>query len=136
MVNHSSILAGKISWTKEPGGLQFMNRKEWGMTERLSSVQFSCSVVSDSGPWTTACQASLSITNSQSLPKLMSIESVMPSMVSWTERLTQVNIGYLVSEGRNFHSIYSMEVLHMFVCPGKIIHCILLKKKKKLSLSY
>ena len=30
-------------------------------------------------PWTTACQASLSITNSQSLLKLMSIESVMPS---------------------------------------------------------
>ena len=30
-------------------------------------------------PWTTACQASLSITNSQSLPKPMSIESVMPS---------------------------------------------------------
>ena len=30
-------------------------------------------------PWTAACQASLSITNSQSLPKLTSIESVMPS---------------------------------------------------------
>ena len=30
-------------------------------------------------PWTTARQASLSITNSQSLPKLMSFESVMPS---------------------------------------------------------
>ena len=30
-------------------------------------------------PWTTALQATLSITNSQSLPKLMSIESVMPS---------------------------------------------------------
>ena len=30
-------------------------------------------------PWTAACQASLSITNSQSLPKLMPIESVMPS---------------------------------------------------------
>ena len=30
-------------------------------------------------PWTAACQASLSITNSQSLPKLMSIKSVMPS---------------------------------------------------------
>ena len=29
-------------------------------------------------PWTAACQASLSITNSQSLPKLMSIELVMP----------------------------------------------------------
>ena len=30
-------------------------------------------------PWTVACQASLSINNSQSLPKLMSIELVMPS---------------------------------------------------------
>ena len=44
------------------------------------SVQFSCSVASDSvTPWTVACQASLSITNSWSLLKLMSIESVMPS---------------------------------------------------------
>ena len=30
-------------------------------------------------PWTAACQASLSITNSQSLLRLISIESVMPS---------------------------------------------------------
>ena len=30
-------------------------------------------------PWTAACQASLSLTNSQNLLKLMSIESVMPS---------------------------------------------------------
>ena len=30
-------------------------------------------------PWTAACQASLSIINSRSLPKLMSLESVMPS---------------------------------------------------------
>ena len=30
-------------------------------------------------PWTTACQSPLSITNSQSLLKIMSIESVMPS---------------------------------------------------------
>ena len=30
-------------------------------------------------PWTAACQASLSITNSRSLLKLLSIESVMPS---------------------------------------------------------
>ena len=44
------------------------------------SFQFSRSVVSDSViPWTAACQGSLSITNSQSLLKLMSIESVMPS---------------------------------------------------------
>ena len=45
----------------------------------FSSVQFSCSVVSDSvTPWTAACQASLSITHSQSPPKSMSIELVMP----------------------------------------------------------
>ena len=45
----------------------------------LHSVQFSRSVMSDSAtPWTTAHQASLSITNSQSPPKPMSIESVMP----------------------------------------------------------
>jgi len=45
----------------------------------FGSVQFSHSVVSDSAsPWT-ARQASLSITNSQSLPKLMSLELVMPS---------------------------------------------------------
>ena len=44
------------------------------------SVQFSHSVVSDSAtPWIAARQASLSITNSQSLLKLMSLESVMPS---------------------------------------------------------
>ena len=46
----------------------------------LVSVQFSCSVMSDSvTPWTAALQASLSITNSRSLLKLVSIELVMPS---------------------------------------------------------
>ena len=45
------------------------------------SVQFSCSVMSDSllPPRTAACQAFLSITNSQVSLKLMSIELVMPS---------------------------------------------------------
>ena len=43
-------------------------------------VQFSHLIVSDSvTPWITSHQASLSITNSQSSPKLMSIESVMPA---------------------------------------------------------
>ena len=49
-------------------------------TQALSLVQFSRSVMSDSViPWTAACQASLSITNSRSLLKLMPIKSVMPS---------------------------------------------------------
>ena len=44
-----------------------------------SSVQSLFHVQLFATPWTAACQASLSITNSRSSPKLMSIESVMPS---------------------------------------------------------
>ena len=51
----------------------------WSYEEsvQFSSVAQSCPTLCD--PQTTACQASLSITISWSLPKLMSIESVMPS---------------------------------------------------------
>ena len=45
----------------------------------FSSVQSLSRVRLFATPWTTARQASLSITNSRSLPKLMSIESVIPS---------------------------------------------------------
>ena len=45
----------------------------------FSSVQLLSPVWLFTTPWITACQASLSITNSQTLLKLMSIESVMPS---------------------------------------------------------
>ena len=45
----------------------------------FSSVQSLSPVWLFVSPWTAACQASLSITNSWSLLKLMSIESVMPS---------------------------------------------------------
>ena len=44
---------------------------------QFSSVAQSCLTLCD--PWIAACQTSLSITNSQSSLKLMSIESVMPS---------------------------------------------------------
>ena len=47
--------------------------------EGFSSVQSLSRVRFFATPWTAACQASLFITNSQSLPKLMPIESVMPS---------------------------------------------------------
>ena len=46
---------------------------------QFSSVQSLSHVELFVTPWTAACQASLSITNSQTLLKLMSIESVMPS---------------------------------------------------------
>ena len=45
----------------------------------FSSVQLLSRVRLFATPWTEACQASLSITNSWSSPKLMSIESVTPS---------------------------------------------------------
>ena len=56
---------------------------EWGTHQvnwwnrSFRSVAQSCPTLCD--PWTAARQASLSITNSRSLPKLMSIESVMPA---------------------------------------------------------
>ena len=51
----------------------FFHCFQFGSVQSLSRVQLFVS------PWTEACQASLSITSSQSLLKLMSIESVMPS---------------------------------------------------------
>ena len=49
------------------------------MENSISSVQLLSRVQLFATPWIAACQASLSITNSQSLLKLMSIESMMPS---------------------------------------------------------
>ena len=51
----------------------------WFLYFQFSSVQSLSRVRLFATPWTTAHQASLSITSSQSLLKLMSIESVMPS---------------------------------------------------------
>ena len=67
MATHSSILAWEIHRQRNLVG--------------YSPVQFSHSALPNSlqPPWTTARQASLSITNSQSLPKLMSTELMMPS---------------------------------------------------------
>ena len=78
--------APSLPWATCSGSLHSDPRgdvvKDRGCTNPsiFSSVQFSRSVVSDSAtPWTAACQASLSISNSWNLFKLMSIESVMPS---------------------------------------------------------
>ena len=59
------------------------SKLQWGISSHwseFSSVQFSCSVMSESVPaWIAAHQVSLSITNSWSSLKLMSIESLMSS---------------------------------------------------------
>ena len=55
-------------------------RREIEVNKRISSVQFSRSVMSVfATPWIAACQASLSITNSRSLLKLMCIELAISS---------------------------------------------------------
>ena len=54
------------------------DREAWYAVQ-FSSVQSLSRVQLFATPWTAAHQASLSITSSQSLPKLMSIELVMPS---------------------------------------------------------
>ena len=93
---HGSLQARILEWVAVPfsrGSSQPRDQTQvshiaggyftnWATREAQTqySVQFSHSVVSDSmTPWTAASQASLSITNSRSPPKPMSIESVMPS---------------------------------------------------------
>ena len=73
---HGILQARILEWTAMPSPRGSSLPRDW---TRLSSVQFSHSVVSDSLWPHEARQASLSITNSRSLPKLMSIESVMTS---------------------------------------------------------
>ena len=58
-------------------GMVFLGHRVTGCLTLFSSVH---PVVSNSATlWSAACQASLSITNSRNLLKLMSIKSVMPS---------------------------------------------------------
>ena len=59
--------------------LLFITWRNESVTTSVSSVQSLSHVRLFATPWTEACQASLAITNSWSLLKLMSIELVMPS---------------------------------------------------------
>ena len=70
-------------WPKNPTNIkqkQYCSKFSKDLKKNKVSVQFSSSRVWLFGtPWTTARPASLSITNCPSLPKSMSIESVIPS---------------------------------------------------------
>ena len=61
------------------GYYKVLSRVPCTVSVQFSSVQSLSRVQLFATPWIAARQTSLSITNSQSLPKLMSIESVMPS---------------------------------------------------------
>ena len=80
-VTHSSVLVWR---TIQSMGSQRV-RHNWATFTFISSVQSLNWVQLFVTPWTAALQASLSITNSQSLLKLMSIELVMPSnyLIPW-----------------------------------------------------
>ena len=70
----------KVKKESEKLGLKLNIQKTMIMASGpISSVQMLSCVQLSTTPWTAACQASLSITNSRSLLKLMSIKSVMPS---------------------------------------------------------
>ena len=56
----------------------YKDRNSTGLVQ-FSTFQLLSHVLLFATPWTAVCQASLSITNSKSLLKLMSIELVMPS---------------------------------------------------------
>ncbi|CAI9175949.1 unnamed protein product [Rangifer tarandus platyrhynchus] len=82
-LNSETVIPGQQTdlWTRAGWGgggrLRCIERVTWKFT--ISSVQSLSRVRLLATPWTAARQASLSITNSRSLLKLMSIESVMPS---------------------------------------------------------
>ena len=70
----------KVKKESEKLGLKLNIQKTMIMASGpISSVQMLSCVQLSTTPWTAACQTSLSLTISQSLLKLMSIESVMPS---------------------------------------------------------
>ena len=80
----------------------------------FSSVQSLSRVLLFATPWTTARQASLSITSSQSLPKLMSVESVMPSnhLILCHPLLLLPSIFPSISE-----SVHLLSCVRLFVTP-------------------
>ena len=95
MATHSSVLAWRIPGMGEPGGLPSMGSHRVGHDRsnlaavaaatafRTVCIKGSVQLLSCVGlfatPWMAACQASLFFTVSQSLLRLMSIKSVMPS---------------------------------------------------------
>ena len=86
----------------------------WFSLSELSSVQSLSCVWLFATPWTTVRQASLSITNSRSLLKLMSIESVMPSN-------HLILCGLLLLPPSIFPSIRSFHMSQFFTSGGQSI---------------
>ena len=76
---HGISQARILEWVTIPSSRESTSPALAGGFFQFSSVQSLSRVRLFVTPWTAACQASLSITNSRSLLKLKSIELVMPS---------------------------------------------------------
>ena len=79
---HPACTTHLVKWTILPvwGQLSWRMVLSWALPGlSVSPVQLPSRVQLFATPWTSALQASLSITNSRSLLKLMSVESGMPS---------------------------------------------------------
>ena len=105
----------KAGFRKGRGARDQINNIYW-IIEKARSVQFSISVMSDPAtPWTSACQASLSITNSWSLLKLLSTESVMTSTISSSSRRRQVkNIYYCFIDYTKSFTVWITKICEKF----------------------
>ena len=80
---HSSLPVSFLNYSGRTGSRNIIRKTQntlgcspLDQDVQFSSVAQSCPTLCD--PWIEACQAFLSITNSRSLPKLMSIQLVMP----------------------------------------------------------
>ena len=85
----------------------------------FSSVQSLNGIQLFATPWTEACQASLSISNSQSLLKLMSIESVIPSppLSTWCKSFLLIRLAIMSNKNHEvtlLDSVWFSVVLSCF----------------------
>ena len=88
---------------------------------QFSSVQSLSCVPLFATPWTAAHQASLSITNSQSLPKLIFIESVTPSnhLILFSSRLQS----FPASGSFPLSQIFTSDGQSIGAHQNKVCHC-------------
>ena len=127
-------------WLKERERKRDRKRKRRGMKQRrrerkgerkvicheletrmsFSSVQPLSCVQLFAIPWSAACQASLSITNSQSFLKLMSIESVMPPTISSSAIpfFSRLTINKLIFSSMRVHKCSILPCIISWELPG------------------
>ena len=122
MATHSSILAWEIPWTEESGRLQFMGLKK-NQTQLHDSVQFSCSVVSDSlqphGLQHTRllCPSPIPGVDSNSCPLSRCCHpTISPSVIPFSSHLQSQHQGlfHWVSSSHQVAKVLEFQLQHQF----------------------